>query len=114
MLAEATDDLAMGRSVVIDAVSGSARDREGLARAAADAGAGFVGLWLEADDATMIARATERSAAPGGDASDADASVVRHQIAHRPAPPVGWVKIDADKAPDDVLAEALAACAMKA
>ena len=114
MLAEATDDLAMGRSVVIDAVSGSARDREGLARAAAEAGAGFVGLWLEADDATMIARATERSAAPGGDASDADASVVRNQIAHRPAPPVGWVKIDADKAPDAVLAEALAACAIEA
>jgi len=110
MRAEATDDLAQGRTVVIDAVSGTARERAGLARAAHDAGAGFVGLWLEADDATMIARATRRSADPGGDASDADASVVRRQVARRPAPPADWVSIDANKGPDDVLAQALAAC----
>lgn len=111
MMAEAQALLRLGQSVVVDAVFGSRVERAGAAEAAQGAGAPFSGLWLEAPDAVLIARATQRSArraAGESDASDADADVVRRQIAHPPPPPPGWHVLDAGGLSADILARAKA------
>lgn len=79
-----------GHTIVCDAVFGRAEDRAEMARVAEDAGVPFVGLWLDAPDEVAVARVTARR----GDASDADAAVVRAQ-AHTVEPPGDWTRIDA-------------------
>lgn len=91
-----------GHAVVCDATFTDATERAALARVAADAGVPFTGLWLEAPDDVLVARVTARH----GDASDADAAVVRAQPAARAA---GWIVIDASGEAADALAAAGAA-----
>ena len=63
----------------------------------------FVGLWLEAPETTLIARARQRR----HDVSDADASVVRTQISDGVGE-VAWNRIDASP-PIDAIEQAVVA-----
>jgi uncharacterized protein len=90
--------LAAGHSAIVDAVL--ARDDERAAIEAAANRAGFTGLFLTADLATRIARVGGRA----GDASDADAAVVRAQ--ERYELPMSWRQVDASGTPDETLVNA--------
>jgi hypothetical protein len=96
--------LVAGSGVIVDAVFSTAEERRDIEAAARSAEADFTGLWLNADQATMVARVEGRR----GDASDATADVVRDQIA-RGTGPVGWTCIDAGGSPADTLAAARSA-----
>lgn len=102
LAAKAQGVLRAGHSVVLDAVHGSADERQAAARIAADVGVPFAGLWLEAAPATLLARVEARR----DDASDATASVVRQQLSREPGQ-IGWARIDASGAVQDTLASAL-------
>jgi aminoglycoside phosphotransferase family enzyme/predicted kinase len=93
-----------GHAAIVDAVHARAADRETIERAAAAAGVPFAGLWLDAPGSVLMARAAGRR----HDASDADAAVIRRQIAEETGP-IGWHTIDASARPDDVLRQAIAA-----
>ena len=64
-----------GHSAIVDAVYARPGDREAIEHVAADMAVPFVGIWLEAPEATLIARVEHRRT----DASDADAAVIRLQ-----------------------------------
>lgn len=64
-----------GHAVIADAVFGAAWQRDQIQQAAAQAGVPFFGFWLEADETLLIERVEARI----GDASDADAAIVRAQ-----------------------------------
>ncbi len=74
----AADALAEGLSVIADAVFAGAEERVGIEAEALKAGAQFAGLWLEAP----VPLLEERLAMRAGDASDADGSVLRRQLAY--------------------------------
>jgi len=90
---DAATALAGGHAVVCDGVFGTAAERRDLAAVARRAGVPFVPVWLEAPQATLIARVEGRH----GDASDATAEVVRAQAAGTP-PPGDWTRMDASGA----------------
>ncbi|MBP5858098.1 AAA family ATPase [Marivibrio halodurans] len=77
MEARARDLLDQGVSVIADATFTHPDSRARIAAVAADAGVPFAGLWLEAPASVLEARVAARR----GDASDADAAVVRAQRA---------------------------------
>jgi hypothetical protein len=89
-------------AAVVDAVYAHASDREAIERAAAVAQVPFVGLWLDAPESVLIARADARR----GDASDADAAVIRGQIAAGESPTT-WHRLDASRAAEAVRQAAL-------
>lgn len=93
--------VAGGHSAIVDAVFRHDDERTRIEGAAA--GVPFVGLWLEAPEQVLIDRVSARR----GDASDADAAIVRMQAAAAPAH-VGWTRVDAGRGPDDVLDAAAA------
>jgi hypothetical protein len=93
-----------GHSVIVDAVFSDDGDRAMVERAAASARVPFLGLWLEAPGQVLVDRVERRTS----DASDADAAVIRMQLAHAPAH-VNWRRLDAAAGPDAVLSEATAA-----
>ncbi|MEP9349105.1 AAA family ATPase [Xanthobacter sp. KR7-225] len=70
--------LATGQSVIVDAVHARAHERDAVAAVARDNGVPFEGYWLEASEAELVHRVEARS----GDASDADAAVVRRQLSY--------------------------------
>lgn len=82
--------LAAGQSVIVDAVFLREEEREIIAGLVGDAAGGFAGLWLEADTEALLARVSDRKR----DASDADARVVRLQLASD-AGSIGWMRVDA-------------------
>jgi hypothetical protein len=86
-----------GCGVIMDAVYATPRERQAIERVAAAASVPFVGLWLDAPEATLIERAGQRQQ----DVSDADAAVVRMQRA-RDTGPIGWHRIDASGLPEAV------------
>jgi uncharacterized protein len=90
-----------GHSAIVDAVYMQAADREVIEKVAADASAPFVGLWLDAPESLLVARTGERR----GDASDADADVVRMQRAQGPGE-ISWRRLDASGPAASVLATA--------
>lgn len=96
--------LSGGCSVVFDATFLDAAGRDAAAAVAASCGVPFTGLWLEAPEEVLVARVSGRR----GDASDADAEVVRRQLANA-APPDDWQRVDASGTPGDTLRHALAA-----
>lgn len=96
--------LAAGRSVIVDAVTARPHERAALEALAVRGEVGFTGLWLEASEATALARVGARTT----DASDADADVVRFQRG-LDVGPVSWTRIDANGPPETVLAAARAA-----
>ena len=93
--------LRAGHSVVLDATFSTAGEREAAARAAAEVGAAFEGLFLDAPLETRLARVGSRSA----DASDADVSVARGQRAE-PLGERGWSALDASGALSETIAQA--------
>ena len=96
--------LAAGHSVIADAVYGHADQRAALAAVAAAHGAPFRGLWLEAPLPLKLDRVARRT----GDASDADAAVVRRQAETIDGATVGWRRLAADRPIAELAAEALA------
>jgi uncharacterized protein len=84
--------LETGHSVIVDAVSAKPEERAAIAKLARQAGARFTGFWLQAPEATLLARLKTREK----DASDATADVLRRQLGYELGP-MGWVRIDADR-----------------
>jgi predicted kinase len=95
--------LSAGHSAILDAGFRGTGDREAASKLAAEAGAAFHGLWLEADPERLIARVTRRL----NDASDAGPDVVLRQL-RAPVPPLpaDWSVIDANSGTADTLARA--------
>jgi predicted kinase len=90
-----------GHSAIVDAVYARPTDRQVIERVAADAALPFVGLWLDAPESTLVARAEQRR----DDPSDADANVIRMQCApHTRA--IDWHRLDASMPADAVLRRA--------
>ncbi len=90
-----------GHSAIVDAVYARSGDREAIEHVAADMAVPFVGIWLEAPEATLIARVEHRR----NDASDADAAVILLQ--HRQGTGVmPWHRVEALRSPDVVLQHA--------
>jgi hypothetical protein len=97
LASHAADVVRAGHSAVVDAVFMSPGDRVAIEQAAAAAGVPFVGLWLQAPAAVLVDRVERR----GADASDADAAVIRMQLARDPGA-VTWNPIDASSEPDAI------------
>ena len=104
MFARAANLLAAGRSVIVDATFLDEAMRRAAKALAIRSGAGFVGLWLTAPVSVLIDRVASRS----GDASDADAAVVKSQLglASGDFNEAGWKTIDASGTPQKTLAAA--------
>ncbi|HHN73483.1 MAG TPA: aminoglycoside phosphotransferase, partial [Thermopetrobacter sp.] len=90
--------LASGWPVVVDAVYARPEEREAIARVAAEAGADFEGLWLDAPAEELLRRVDARR----GDASDATPEVVRRQLRMQTGP-LRWRRVDATGSPATVL-----------
>lgn len=103
----ATELITAGRSVILDATFLDARQRDAAEEVALRHGVGFLGLWLTAPHSVLVERVTERR----GDASDADAAVVRVQAQAESAGLPGplWVTLDAGGTIDMTRAAACAA-----
>lgn len=101
--ARAARILRAGHSAIVDAVFAKAEERAEAAMIAANAGLPFRGLFLTADLATRIARVGARV----GDASDADAEVVRRQAGYDLGA-IDWSEVDASGTPEETLARARA------
>lgn len=93
--------LRAGHSAIIDAVFAKTGEREDVAKAAAQAGTLFRGLFLTADLATRVARVGARV----GDASDADEAVARKQAGYDLGV-IDWIEVDASGTPEETLARA--------
>ena len=93
--------LAAGHSVILDAVFAREEERAASQQVARAAGASFDGLWLRAAEAALVERVEQRR----GDASDADATVVRKQLDYDIGN-LDWQQIDSSGTPDEVKAAA--------
>jgi uncharacterized protein len=93
--------LAAGHSVIVDAVFASRRERARLAAIARRAAVPFAGCWLEGSREVLGDRLRRRV----GDASDATPEVLDRQL-ETGAGPVAWRRLDAERRPSDVAAEA--------
>jgi predicted kinase len=79
-----------GHVAIVDAVFARPADRAAICHTAAAAGVPFAGVWLDAPEPVLIARAEARRADP----SDADAAVIRRQLAE-PIGAIDWHRLDA-------------------
>ena len=79
--------------MIADAVYGAPEQRAALEAVASAAGMPFAGFWLEAPMTVLVDRVDARS----GDASDADASVVRRQVATMDQASVRWRRVRSDR-----------------
>lgn len=102
LLDDARRGLATGWSVIVDAVFAKASERAALQEVGRTAGVKFLGLWLDAPLATRLARVEARA----GDASDADAAVVRAQQDYDLAD-MTWETCNAGGTPDETLEHAV-------
>ena len=89
--------VAGGHAAIVDAVYAHADDREAVERLATAAGVPFAAVWLDAPPSVLIARCDQRHQ----DASDADATVIREQLA-RGVGAVAWQRFDASRPHDEV------------
>ena len=92
--------LKAGQSVIIDAVSARPEERAAIAEVACLAGARFTGFWLQAPEATLLARLMARQK----DASDATADVLRRQLTYDLGP-MDWIRLDANRGTEDIAAD---------
>jgi predicted kinase len=88
-----------GHSAIVDAVYADPIHRQTIQRVATAASMPFIGLWLDAPEATLIGRAEQRR----NDASDADASVIRIQRA-QDIGDMTWHRLNASVSAESVLA----------
>lgn len=95
--------LAAGKTVIVSAAFLPPESRAMEENLAKSCGVEFRGLWLEADVQTLCDRAEKRT----GDASDAGAAVIQLQAGIDKGV-ISWPAIDASKAQDHILKEALA------
>lgn len=96
LLADARACLAAGQSVILDATFLDPAER-GAARAlAADLACPAAFVWLTASPDVLLARVAARR----NDASDADATVLRAQLARDPGP-LDWSEVRADGTPEE-------------
>lgn len=95
--------LVSGQSVILDAVFAQSEERIAMEQLAAEAGVQADFLWLDAPPDTLQRRVTART----GDASDADASVVRQQLTYDTGS-IAWHRIDAGLDADKTLEAARA------
>lgn len=102
LFAKAEYALASGHSVILDAVFANPAEREAAEDAARKAGVPFDGLWLTAERDELVRRVDARE----GDASDADAEIVRRQLDYDLGE-MTWQALDASRAPDEVAQAAL-------
>lgn len=93
-----------GHAVIVDAVFAREDERAAIRRVAAELRMPFFGVWLEAPVATMAQRLDART----GDASDADAAVLKKQLDYDLGR-IEWRRIDASAPLDDVVKAAQAA-----
>jgi len=109
MFDRAANLLAAGRSVILDGTFLDEAQRSAAKALAQRSGVGFWGLWLTAPLPVLVDRVTSRQ----GDASDADADVVRAQAGLTPADPQqpSWSIIDASGTPQHTSTAAHAAIA---
>ncbi|MFG1204328.1 AAA family ATPase [Xanthobacter aminoxidans] len=70
--------LASDYTVIVDAVHARPEERDAIESVAREAGVPFAGLWLDVPAEELVRRVEARR----GDASDADAAVVRHQLGY--------------------------------
>jgi len=96
--------LEAGVSVIADAVHARAPDRLAIEAVAMAGSVPFIGLWLDAPESTLVTRVGRRVRDP----SDADADAIRRQRTGDTGA-IGWERLDASLAPDDVLRQALTA-----
>jgi predicted kinase len=87
-----------GHSAIVDAVYARTGDRQAIERVAADMAVPFMGIWLEAPEAVLLARVEQRR----NDASDADAGVIRLQHAQHTGA-TSWRPVDASMSSEEVL-----------
>ena len=99
LLLRASDVLAAGGSVVVDATFLDPDRRAAVAAVAAAAAVPFSGVWLEAPASTLTARLHERR----HDASDATVEVLERQQAND-AGAVTWMRLDARRATSELAA----------
>jgi len=104
MQKRACDILDAGHSVLLDAVHLTEDARAASANIARTAGCAFHGFWLDAPAEVLIARVDRRQ----GDASDADAKVVRGQLAQNSGK-MDWRRVECSSPADDVANAILAA-----
>jgi predicted kinase len=90
-----------GYSAIVDAAYARPGDRHAIERVALDEAVPFVGIWLEAAEAMLIARVEKRR----HDVSDANADVVHVQHAQHIGP-MSWHRMDASMPSQDVLEHA--------
>ena len=95
--------LAAGHSVIADAVYGHPAQRAAIAAVAAAQRVPFCGIWLETPLAIAVDRVTRRT----GDASDADATIVRRQAESIDSTRVTWRRTATDRPVEAVAAEVL-------
>jgi uncharacterized protein len=100
LMADARACLDAGQSVILDATFLDPAERAAVGTLAAGAGLALTAIWLEAQPDTLMARVAERR----GDASDADARVLRAQLVRDPGP-IGWTRLAADRPPAEIAAE---------
>jgi hypothetical protein len=103
--ARADTCLAAGHAVIADAVYGHPDQRSAIAAVAAARDVPFHGIWLEAPLALKLERVAGRT----GDASDADAAVVRRQAETMDDRGVTWRRMAADQPVGALASEAMAA-----
>ncbi|WP_096786375.1 AAA family ATPase [Rhodobacter sp. CZR27] len=97
MMGRARTILSAGWPVVLDATFLDRGNRRAAADLAAGLGLSFHGLWLAAPAEVLVARVSARQ----GDASDADAEVVKAQLARHPEAG-DWTALDAERPLDQV------------
>lgn len=104
MFVRAANLLAAGRSVILDATFLDKGKRRAAETLAIRSDVGFLGLWLTAPLPVLLDRVALRS----GDASDADAAVVKSQVGLAPDDfhEAAWKSIDASGTPQKTLAKA--------
>ncbi|MGD9512130.1 MAG: AAA family ATPase, partial [Geminicoccaceae bacterium] len=95
--------LSAGHAVIADAVYGAPQQRAEIEAVATSHDMPFLGIWLEAAQATCMVRVGERS----GDASDADARVVMRQTESIDAASVRWHRVRSDRPIAEVASDAL-------
>ncbi len=94
--------LRAGQSVIVDAVHAKPEERAAIEALAAEEGASFTGLWLEAPREVMRSRVAKRE----GDVSDATPSVVEEQLSYEIGPQ-SFEVIDASLPLERVVASSL-------